>query len=110
MILGAGQLQIPIIEKAKERGYTVIVVSPDADEPGVGCADYYVNADVRNYEKIIDAANYYKIDGITTDQTDIPVRTAAYVAEKMGLSGIGYEKGLLFTNKYMQRIKCKELG
>lgn len=110
MILGAGQLQVPILEKAKERGYEIVVVSPDTNQPGIPYADYVVKADVRDKETILDAARKFRIDGITTDQTDLPVRTAAYVAEKMGLHGIGYKTGCLFTDKYAQREKCVELG
>ena len=110
MILGAGQLQVPILERAKERRYEIVIVSPDVNQPGVPYADYVVNADVKDEETILNAAIKYKINGITTDQTDLPVRTVAYVADKMGLPSIGYVTGCLFTDKYKQRQKSKELG
>ncbi len=110
MILGAGQLQVPIIQRAKEKGLRVVVVSPGDDDPGFAYADAVVPLDVKDEEGVLRAAITHKIDGITTDQTDLPVRTAAYVAEKMGLSGIGYEAGCLFTDKFKQRQRCKELG
>ena len=110
MILGAGQLQVPILQKAQERNYRIIVVSPSTDQPGCMYADAIVPYDVKDEERILKAAIEYKIDGITTDQTDLPVRTAAYVSDKMGLPGIGYDMGCLFTDKYKQRLKCRELG
>ena len=110
MILGAGQLQVPILEKAKERGYEIIIVSPDVNQPGIPYADFVVKADVKDQEVILRAAREYRIDGITTDQTDLPVRTAAYVADMMCLPSIGYDMGCLFTNKYMQRERCRALG
>ncbi len=110
MILGAGQLQVPILEKAKERGYEIIIVSPDSSQPGIPYADYVVNADVRDEKAILQAAQEYRINGITTDQTDLPVRTAAYVADQMELPSIGYEIGCLFTDKYMQRERSSHLG
>lgn len=110
MILGASALQLPLIARAKERGLFVIVVSPGKDELGKKYADIGVEADVRNREAVLKAAIEYKIDGIITDQTDIPVRTVAYVAEKMGLPGIGFETACLFTDKYLMREKCKQLG
>ncbi len=110
MILGAGQLQVPIIQRAKEKGLKVIVVSPGVDEPGFAYADIVVALDVKDEQGILRAAVAHKIDGITTDQTDLPVRTAAYVAEKMGLPGIGYDIGCLFTDKVKQRQRCRELG
>ncbi len=110
MILGASTLQIPLIEQAIKSGYDAVIVSPQKDEPGFKYATYSVYADVRDEETILKYAEKHKVVGVITDQTDIPVRTAAYVAEKMGLPGIGYETACLFTNKYLMREKCKDLG
>ena len=110
MILGAGQLQIPILQRAKERGLRTVVVSPESNQPGCRYADVIVPLDVRDEIGILKAAEENHIDGVTTDQTDLPVRTAAYISERMGLPGISYELGCLFTDKYKQREKCKELG
>lgn len=110
MVLGASALQIPLIQQVKKSGYNVVVVSPQKDEPGFKYADYPVYADVRDEETILRYAEEYQIAGVITDQTDIPVRTAAYISEKMGLPGIGYETACLFTDKYLMREKCKKLG
>lgn len=110
MVLGASILQIPLIQQVKKNGYHVVVVSPDKNEPGFKYSDYQVYEDVSNEKEILKHAKKHKIVGITTDQTDIPVRTAAYVAEKMGLPGIGYSTACLFTDKFLMREKCKELG
>jgi len=110
LVLGAGQLQIPIIEEAKKKNIYTIVVSPDASEPGAQIADKFIKADVRDEQRILSFAKENKINGIVTDQTDLPVRTAAYVAESMGLFGIGYGTGCLFTDKTLMRKKCVELG
>lgn len=110
MVLGANNLQIPLIKQVKKSGYNVVVVSPRPDEPGFEYADYPVYVDVRDEETVLKYAEKYKITGVITDQTDLPVRTAAYVAEKIGLPGIGYETASLFTDKYLMREKCKELG
>lgn len=110
MILGAGQLQVPIIQKAKSKGLKVVVVTPGKDEPGVKFADAIVPLDVKDEEGILEAAREYEIDGITTDQTDLPVRTAAYVADNLGLPSIGYELSKLFTDKALMRQKSSEIG
>lgn len=110
MILGANVLQIPLIQQAHKSGYYTIVVSPQKNEPGFKYADLAVYADVRDEATVLDYARKYKIAGIVTDQTDLPVRTAAYVAEQMGLPGIGYDTACLFTDKYLMREKCRELG
>lgn len=110
MILGANTLQVPLILQAVKSGYDTVVVSPDKNETGFQYAVHKVYSDVCRKEEILKYAEEYKIQGVITDQTDIPVRTAAYVAEKMGLPGIGYESACLFTDKYLMREKCRELG
>ena len=39
MVLAAGLLQIPVIKKAKEKGYNVIAVDDDPNAPGMALAD-----------------------------------------------------------------------
>ena len=110
MIVGAGVYQVPIIEKAKRRGLYTIAISPYGDYPGLKVADKTYDLDVRDEEGILQAAIRENIDGITTDQTDMAMRSVAYVAEKLGLPGIGYECAKLFTDKYAMRRKSEELG
>lgn len=112
MILGAGTYQVPLIKRAKERGLYTIIVSPEGNYAGLklNIADKVYHYDVRDEEKILEIAMKEKIDGITTDQTDVAVRTVAYVAEKMNLSGIGIEIAKLFTDKSLMREKGKALG
>ena len=110
MVLGAGTLQIPLIKKVNELGYSSVVVSPDPNEPGFEFAAIKVYADVADEEKVFKYAKEYNITGIITDQTDIAVRSVAYVAEKLNLPGIGHKTAHLFTDKYLMRERCKELG
>ena len=110
MILGAGSGQVDIIQKAQARGIYVIAVSPYGDYPGLKIADKTYDLDVRDEEAILEAAVSEKIDGIITDQTDMAMRTVAFVAERLGLPGIGYECARLFTNKYEMRKRSEELG
>ena len=110
MVLGAGSGQIDIIQKAQARGIHVIAVSPYGDYPGLKIADTTYDLDVRDEESILEVARQEKIDGVITDQTDMAMRTVAYVAEHMGLPGIGYECASLFTDKYAMRRRSEELG
>lgn len=110
MILGAGVYQVPIIQKAKEKGLYTIAVSPRGNYPGLKIADKTYDLDVRDQESILEIAREEGISGITTDQTDIAIRAVAYVAEKMQLPGIGYECAKLFTDKFKMRKKSEELG
>ena len=110
LIFGAGRLQIPIIKKAHEEGYYTIVVTLDPNEPACKFADEIVKDDFCNESRMLEVAKQYKVIGVLTDQTDIPVRTMAYVSEKLGLPGNSYETACIFTDKFLMRERCKELG
>lgn len=110
LILGANTLQLPLINKANELGYDTLVVSPVTSEPGHKIATYSEKCNVVDEEGVLTIAKKYDICGIITDQTDLPVRTVAYVANKLNLPGNDYEVARIFTDKYLMREKCKEIG
>jgi carbamoyl-phosphate synthase large subunit len=110
MIIGAGKFQVPIIEQAKQMGFETIVVSIAGKYPGFLLADKSYHVDVREKDIILEIARKEGIAGVVTDQTDWPVPTVAYVAERMGLPGIGYECALQITNKLKCREHCRKMG
>ena len=109
LIIGAGDFQLPLIRKAAE-DYEVLLAAPVVSEKFHPFVSKTLLADVRDKEKILDFARQEGIVGVTTDQTDIAVRSVAYVAENMSLPGIGYETGCLFTDKARMRARQVELG
>ena len=110
MILGAASGQIPFIKLCRQYNAEVIVVSPKGDYPGFQYADQCYFLDTRDTPAILEAAKKEKITGIATDQTDVSVPTAAYVAERLGLPGIGYDTALRFTDKYLMRAAARDIG
>ena len=109
LIIGAGDFQLPLVQQAAKTCQVLLAA------PVISAAfDPYISdrliVDVRDESAILAFAQEHKIDGVITDQTDIAVRSVAYVAEKMGLPGIGYETGLLFTDKSRMRKRLAELG
>jgi biotin carboxylase len=110
MLLGAGRDQVPLIRKAREMGFRTVVISRGGQYPGFDLADKAYAIDVRSKERVLEVARQERIDAVVTDQTDISVPTVAYVAEQMGLPGIGYECALRFTNKYLMRQCCQRIG
>lgn len=109
LVPGAGYGQVPVIKKAKEMGLTAIVVSIKGDYPGFQYADKIYYEDSRDKEKVLEIAIKESIDGIISDQNDIPMQTIGYVSEKLNLPGNNYETSCLFTDKYLMRKKCQEL-
>ena len=102
-VVGGGFNQIPLVQKAKQMGYRVLVTDMNADPPCKEYSDHYEQINIINMQETLACAEKYKIDYITTDQIDVAVPTVAFVAEKLGLSGIGYNTALKFTNKYVMR-------
>ena len=84
MILGASALQVPAIKKAKELGYQVILVDYDANAVGFSLADIKLVVSTLDQEEVYRQALIYQPDVVITSTSDGPVRTAAYVNEKLG--------------------------
>lgn len=109
MIIGAGDFQLPLVQRAAER-FEVLLVAPAISAEFDPYYSKKLLIDVRKKEEILEFARREGIVGVITDQTDIPVRTVAYIARELGLPGIGYETGSLFTDKSLMRERLAELG
>lgn len=109
LIIGAGDFQLPLVQRAAKT-CDVALAAPVISDDFTPYLSASLITDVRDEEKILEFARQQQIDGVITDQTDIAVRSVAFVAEKMGLPGIGYETGLLFTDKSLMRERLRELG
>jgi biotin carboxylase len=109
-IVGAGIFQSPAIKKAKEMGITVVTVDKNPKSPGFAYADHFEIVDTGDTEGILRVAREYKIDGIMTLSTEVPVVPVAYVAEKLGLPAISVETAKKATRKYLMKQAFMEHG
>lgn len=109
MILGASALQVPAIKKAKELGYQIILVDYDANAVGFPLADIKLVVSTLDQEEVYRQALIYKPDVVITSTSDGPVRTAAYVNEKLGKQpDLSYKDSLCATIKNYMRDRLKE--
>lgn len=109
MILGASALQVPAIKKAKELGYEVILVDYDEQAAGFGLADVKLVVSTLDQEEVYRQALKYQPDFVFTSTSDGPVRTAAYVNEKLGKRpDLAYEDSLCATIKSHMRRRLME--
>ena len=109
LIIEAGDFQLPLVQRAS-LSYNVLLAAPvvsDMFKPYI--KDAFLT-DVRDRARILEYARQNAVCGVITDQTDIAVRSVAYTAEQLGLPGIGYETGCLFTDKSRMRARMAELG
>lgn len=111
MILGASQLQVPAILKVKELGYQIIAVDYDENAVGFPLADIKLLVSTIDQEEVYRQALKYKPDAIITSTSDAPVRTVAYVNEKLGNhQDMSYEDALCATNKEFMRKRLKKFN
>ena len=65
LIIGAGYGQIPLIQKAKERGLHVVVASIPGDYPGLEVADEVWSCDIYDREKLLELCKENGIKAVT---------------------------------------------
>lgn len=100
LLLCASHNDLGLIKALKKLGYYTIVTGNVKGLCGEKYADEYIMADYSNKELILDIAKSKKIDAICQCCNDYGVYTAAYIAEKLKLSGYdSYENTLILHNK-----------
>ena len=106
IILGAGVMQGPAINIAKELGYYTIALDGSASAPCVDTADKFEQIDLKDKESIETFARSIQSSagrlGIMTAGTDFSA-SAAWTAEKLGLPGIPYTAALNASDKSRMR-------
>ena len=109
LILGAGQMQVPIIALAKQLGHYTIVADYDPQAPGFEYADVKSTISTIDKDAVLELAQSEQVDGILTT-SDFPVRVVAYVSEKLGLPAMSQKVAEICTDKYQQRKLFKDNG
>lgn len=109
LILGAGQMQVPIIALAKQLGHYTIVADYDPQAPGFEYADVKSTISTIDKDAVLQLAHKERVDGILTT-SDYPVRVVAYVSEKLRLPAMTQRVAEVCTNKYEQRKLFHENG
>ena len=110
LVIGAGIGQIPIINKAKEKGIHVTVATLPGKQPGIEIANDVIFADIFDRELVAKEAAKRKITAVISDQNDLMNPTVAYVAEKLGLPGNAFETVMSYCNKNTYRDNCEKVG
>lgn len=109
-VLGGSHWQLLTVRLAKSMGYRVLVTDYYQERPAYAFADHHEVVDITDLEATLEVAKRYRVDGIICDTTDVGVPTAAYVAEQLGLPGMGYEVARNFTNKGRMRQLTERAG
>lgn len=109
-VLGGGDWQLPTVRKAKAMGLRVLVTDMFEQRPAYALADQHEQIDITDRRATLAASRRHQIDGVICDTTDIGVPTAAFVAEHLGLPGIGLQVAQRFTDKSLMRMAMAQAG
>lgn len=83
MILGASDLQVPAILKAKEMGLDVAVCDYNMDAIGIKYADKFYNVSTLDKDAVLNACQQYKAQAIFTMATDKPMDIVAEISNQL---------------------------
>ena len=103
LILGAMEMNVHLIQRAKEMGNYVITVDYIPENPGHKLADEAYFDSTTDLDAVLKLSKKLNIDGIMTYNSDPAAPTAAYVAEKLGLPGNSYQSVKIMSEKNLFR-------
>ena len=109
-IIGASYLQLPLIEKAKEMGYTTHVFAWAAGDVGEKAADRFYPISIVEKERIAEKCREIGVCGVCSIATDLGAVTVNYVADRLGLPGNDMACTQKSSNKHLMRLAFEQNG
>lgn len=107
-IIGSGRMAWIISKNAHEMGVNTHCFSNTEPDYIKTQVDVFHNISIFDKDKIIDICKAEHINGVIAT-TELTVSIASYVAQQLGLPGILYENAIHITDKYRNRILCKNI-
>lgn len=109
-IIGASYLQLPLIKKAKELGYTTHVFAWAANDIGEKEADFFYPISIVEKDEILKKCKEIGICGICSIASDLATITVNYVANQLELNANSMHATNISTNKHLMRKAFEEHG
>jgi biotin carboxylase len=109
-IIGASELQNPLILKAKEKGYETHVFAWKSGDIGEITADKYYPISIVEKEKILSELKRINPVAVASIASDLAVITVNYIAEKLNLVGNSIHATEISTNKYKMREALENIN
>ena len=103
LVLAAGILQVPVIKKAKEKGYYVIAADGDSNAIGLQYADKAICANITDEEIMLKIAREQHIDGVIHPCSEVSMNVMGRINDELCLAGITREQAIRATNKHLMR-------
>ncbi len=108
-IIGSGRMAWIIGRNAHEMGIETYCFS-NVDTGYIHeSIDVFNNISIFYKDEIVKKCREYGINGVIAT-TELTVQVAAYVAEQLHLSGLPYHISEIITDKYRNRVACKDVA
>ena len=110
LIIGAGNYQMPAIQRVRNLGYEAYCVDYKQGQPGFVHANGYRVIDVKDKESCLVYARELGIDGVLTWGSTLTLQTVSYIGEALNLPCMPMETAEISMNKYLIRKKLTDCG
>lgn len=110
LLFGVGELQKSIIVRAKAKGLFVVGIDPCEEAFCKNDVDAFEVVGGQDFEKTIEVAKKYAVNGIITAATDKPLVMMARVAETLVLPFYSVETAQWSTDKFLMKQRFMEGG
>lgn len=110
VVIGAGEFQLPLVQKAKALGYEVHCFAWAAGAVAKDESDFFYPINITDKDAILDICREIKPTGVLTAGSDLAMPTVAYICEALNLRCNSYEVALRCTDKYQMRKTMMESG
>ena len=103
LVLAAGLLQVPIIKRARNMGYYVIVADGNPEAIGLKYADKAICANITSEEDMLQIARDEHVDGVIHPCSEVSMNVMGRINDELGLAGVSKKQAMLATNKHLMR-------
>lgn len=110
LVFGVGELQLSIIERAKQIGLFVVGIDPCSDAACKDACDAFEVVGGQDLIRTIAVCHKYDIKAIVTAATDKPLAMMASVAEKLGYPFYSITTASWSTDKFQMKQRFLEGG
>jgi biotin carboxylase len=103
LCLGGSIWQADLIRRAGELGLETLVADINAECPGRGVGQAFVQVDTNDRQALLEIARQHKVDLVLAEQSDRVVPIAAYLNQVLDLPGLRPDVAERFTDKSVMR-------
>ena len=110
LVLAAGILQVPVIKRARQKGYYVVAADGNPAAVGLKFADKAIVANITDEDEMLGIARQEHIDGVIHPCSEVSMNVMGRVNDELHLKGISRQTALRATNKHLMRETFEAYG